>query len=59
MDADTIDGLLQCAVSNGAAPGFVAVAGDRDGTLYEGAFGALSVDGARRWSPTPCSGSHR
>lgn len=43
MDAGAIDGLLQRAVSNGAAPGFVAVIGDRDGTLYEGAFGVLEV----------------
>ena len=45
MDADRIDGLLEDAVKDGALPGVVAVAGDRDGLLYEGAFGRLSIDG--------------
>ena len=43
MDSSNIDGLLRGAVENGAVPGVVAVAGDRDGTLYEGAFGHLGV----------------
>lgn len=43
MDSSNIDGLLQGAVDKGAMPGVVAVAGDRDGTLYEGAFGSLAV----------------
>ncbi|MGO9763950.1 MAG: serine hydrolase domain-containing protein [Solirubrobacteraceae bacterium] len=38
------DELLERAVRDGSLPGVVAVAGDRDGTLYEGAFGRLSVD---------------
>lgn len=45
VQASAIDGLLQSAVDEGAAPGVVAVVGDRDGTLYEQAFGRLSVDG--------------
>jgi CubicO group peptidase (beta-lactamase class C family) len=45
MDSNAIDELLEDAVGNGALPGVIAVAGDRDGTLYEGAFGRLSVDG--------------
>src|SRR5436305_1744739 len=43
VDSSNIDGLLRGAVENGAVPGVVAVAGDRDGTLYEGAFGHLGV----------------
>jgi methyl acetate hydrolase len=44
-DTNAIDGLLEGAVGEGALPGVVAVAGDCDGVLYEGAFGGLSVDG--------------
>jgi CubicO group peptidase (beta-lactamase class C family) len=43
-DAGRIDGLLEQAVDGQVVPGVVAVAGDRDGSLYEGAFGRLSVD---------------
>ncbi len=45
MDASAIDGLLERAVDDGVVPGVVAIVGDRDGVLYEGAFGALGVDG--------------
>lgn len=45
MDASGIDGLLERAVGDRVVPGVVAVAGDRDGVLYEGAFGTLSVGG--------------
>ncbi len=45
IDSNAIDELLEDAVGNGALPGVIAIAGDRDGTLYEGAFGRLSVDG--------------
>jgi CubicO group peptidase (beta-lactamase class C family) len=45
MDTSKIDGMLEQAAASGAVPGIVAVVGDRDGVLYEGAFGALSVDG--------------
>jgi CubicO group peptidase (beta-lactamase class C family) len=47
MDPTNIDGLLQRAADAGAVPGVVAVAGDRDGTLYEGAAGQLGVDDDR------------
>jgi len=45
IDGNAINQLLENAVSGGALPGVVAVVGDRDGTLYEGAFGHLSVNG--------------
>jgi methyl acetate hydrolase len=45
MDASAIDGLLERAVDDGVVPGVVAAVGNRDGVLYEGAFGALNVDG--------------
>jgi CubicO group peptidase (beta-lactamase class C family) len=45
MGAREIDGLLQQAVDQQAMPGVVAVAGDQDGLLYEGAFGLLDIDG--------------
>jgi methyl acetate hydrolase len=44
MDTAAIDGLLEQAVSTGALPGVVAMVGDRDGTLYEGVHGRLSVE---------------
>src|SRR5271167_3223109 len=47
MDASTINGLLEQAASDGWLPGAVAVAGDADGVIYEGAAGRVSVpDGA-------------
>lgn len=51
MNPSAIDGLLQRAVDDGAVPGVVAVAADRDGVLYEGAFGALSVNGGAAVRP--------
>ena len=44
MDTSAIDGLLDQAVSTGALPGVVAMVGDREGTLYEGVYGRLSVE---------------
>ena len=44
MDTAAIDGLLEQAVSTGALPGVVAMVGDREGTLYEGVYGRLSVE---------------
>ena len=44
MDTAGIDGLLDQAVASGALPGVVAIVGDRDGTLYEGVCGRLSVE---------------
>ncbi len=40
----SIDGLLEQAVSDRVVPGAVVAAADRDRVLYEGAFGALSVE---------------
>ncbi len=45
MDAGSIDQLLERAVDDQVVPGVMAVVGDRDGVLYEGCFGALSVEG--------------
>jgi len=47
LDQDAIDGLLEAAAEDGTLPGVIAIAGDRDGTLYEGAFGRLDVDGVQ------------
>jgi CubicO group peptidase (beta-lactamase class C family) len=44
MDASRIDGLLEQSVSDRVVPGVVAIAGHRDGLLYEGAAGLMSVD---------------
>ncbi len=44
MDAGRIDALLDQAVGEQVVPGVVAMVGDREGVLYEGAFGRLSVD---------------
>jgi methyl acetate hydrolase len=40
----SIDELLEQGVADRAVPGVVAGAADRDGTVYEGAFGSLSVE---------------
>jgi methyl acetate hydrolase len=45
VQAIAIDGLLQSAVDGGNVPGVVAVVADQDDTVYEQAFGRLSVDG--------------
>lgn len=45
MGTTGIDELLGRAVGDRAVPGVVALVGDRDGVLYEGAFGLLNVDG--------------
>src|SRR5919107_1070247 len=39
-----IDEVLERAAAERVVPGVVAVAGDRDGTVYEGAFGHVSVE---------------
>jgi methyl acetate hydrolase len=44
MDTAAIDDLLKQAVGTGALPGVVAMVGDREGTLYEGVYGRLSVE---------------
>ncbi len=42
MTGDTIDRLLSEAASSGSVPGVVALSADRNGTFYQGAFGACS-----------------
>ncbi|HWG08100.1 MAG TPA: serine hydrolase domain-containing protein [Solirubrobacteraceae bacterium] len=51
MSASEIDALFQRAVDDGVLPGVVAVAGDRDGERYEGAFGLLNVEGGASVQP--------
>jgi methyl acetate hydrolase len=51
MDTGGIDASLEQAVSEGVLPGVVAVAGDREGTRYEGAFGALDLGGGAPVAP--------
>lgn len=45
IERGQIDGLLEQASRTGAVPGVIAFAVGRDGLLYEGAAGRLSVDG--------------
>lgn len=40
-----IDDLLERACTDGVVPGVVALVADRDGVLYEGAAGRLSIEG--------------
>jgi methyl acetate hydrolase len=42
MTGDTIDRLLGSAATSGSVPGVVALAADRNGAFYQGAFGARS-----------------
>ena len=51
MDASRIDALIDRAVGEQVVPGAVVVVGDREGVLYEGAFGRLSVDGGASAQP--------
>lgn len=46
MSRDTIDGVLKDAVSSGKVPGVVAFAADRNGPVYQGAFGKRLADGS-------------
>jgi hypothetical protein len=48
-----LHGLLGRAVEERAMPGVVALVGNRDGVLYEGAFGVLDVNGE-----DPADGHH-
>jgi|SoiMethySBSTD1v2_1073268.scaffolds.fasta_scaffold2802623_2 CubicO group peptidase (beta-lactamase class C family) len=43
MAKDTIDRPLRAAVNDGRVPGVVALAADRSGTCYQGAFGRRSL----------------
>lgn len=51
MDRSRIDTLLDQAVGERVVPGAIAMIGDREGVLYEGAFGRLSIDGDVLASP--------
>ena len=42
------DQLLQSAVTAGHVPGVVAMATNREGTIYEGAFGERVLGAGRR-----------
>ena len=53
------DALLQQAVANGDVPGVVAMATDRDGTIYQGAFGKRVLGQRAAMSLTPSPGSPR
>ena len=41
------DRILSNAVAGGAVPGVVAMATDREGTIYEGAFGERTLGGGQ------------
>jgi methyl acetate hydrolase len=43
--ATSVDQLLERGVESGVAAGVVAVAADRSGVIYEGAFGKRAIDG--------------
>lgn len=51
LQADAIDAALQEAVASGSVPGLVAMAADRDGLLYQGAFGRRGLDGPAPMTP--------
>ena len=52
-----IDAILQKAADAGDVPGVVAVATDRNGTIYEGAFGKRALGQPAPMTPTRSSGS--
>ena len=43
----TIDPLLTGAIASGDVPGVVAIAADRSGVIYQGAFGKRILGGAQ------------
>jgi CubicO group peptidase (beta-lactamase class C family) len=51
MAQHDIDRLLRAAVDDGRVPGVVALAADRSGVLYQGAFGRRSLGGAVPMTP--------
>ncbi len=57
MSRDTIDRMLKDAVSSGKVPGVVAFAADRDGPVYQGAFGKRLADGSPMLPDTVFTGS--
>jgi CubicO group peptidase (beta-lactamase class C family) len=46
-DSRSIDAQLRAPVAGGAIPGVVAMAADREGVLYRGAFGVADADSGR------------
>jgi methyl acetate hydrolase len=50
----SIDALLNACVTKGDVPGVAAMAADRDGIIYEGAFGARALGGAAMTTDTVC-----
>jgi hypothetical protein len=48
MARQDIDRLLNAAVDDGRVPGVVALAADRKGTFYQGAFGNATPTTMRR-----------
>jgi CubicO group peptidase (beta-lactamase class C family) len=52
MSHDEIDGVLQAAASSGRVPGVVALAANRDGVMYQGAFGKRLADGTPMMTDT-------
>jgi len=51
MDGTGIDGLLNRAADERVVPGTVAMVGDRDGQIYEGAFGVTSIEDSAPVAP--------
>jgi methyl acetate hydrolase len=47
VNLDLIDDLLSAAVHDGAAPGAVAAVGDRDGLVFQRAYGVIDVDSGK------------
>jgi CubicO group peptidase (beta-lactamase class C family) len=50
QETQSIDAQLRAAVADGAIPGVVAMAADREGVLYRGAFGVADAASARAMS---------
>ena len=48
---DSVDGILEAAVSRGDVPGVVAAATTAEGTVYEGGFGERAVGGGVAMTP--------
>ena len=52
MSHDEINRILEAAASSGRVPGVVALAANRDGLVYQGAFGKRLADGAPMMTDT-------
>ncbi len=51
LQTDAIEKVLQTAVERGDVPGMVVAVTDRDGTIYEGAFGERGLGGGVAMTP--------